>query len=181
MTRTLTTLTTLILLSLAGIAGIAQAQTIPTRSTPCDAATPWNAWCLQWTHEGKDTLGMTITPVFRVEQRVGTTGAWTQVASGLTAKMYYAKDLAAGTYYFRVFASHQTCPTGITCGESAPGVSGATGVSAPSIPVAPVIVVALTVNPDGSKTSRIVYTVTPRVGEVVFVAPESLRKLFAAK
>ena len=159
------------------VTGIAQAQ---TRSTPCDPATAWNSLCLSWTHDGTDSLGMTVAPLFRLEQKAGT-GAWVEIAKDLTVKQYQVKGLAPGTYLFRVFAKHPVCPTGITCTESAPGLSTEKAVTGTAQPSTPILIIAATLKPDGTWSSRIVYTVKPRDGEVVFTAPESARRMFAAK
>lgn len=166
------------------VTGLAQAQTPTTRPTPCDPATAWNSLCLTWTHDGTDSLGMTFSPLFRVEQKAGTAASsapWVEIAKDLAVKQYQVKGLAPGTYLFRVYAKHPVCPTGLTCTESAPGVGPEKAVTGTAQPSQPILIIAATLKPDGTWRSRIVYTVRPRDGEVVFTAPESARRMFAAK
>jgi len=127
-------------LVLFGISSQALAQT----ATPCNASQPWNAYCLQWTAPTTNVDGSAITlPLnYRIEQRVGTSGSWVQVVAGVTATRAYITNLAAGTYYFRVYSN---C-TG--CTESVPsGLSPAVPITAPPIrPNPPTIVIAITIS-----------------------------------
>lgn len=149
-----------------------------TRVTPCSATTPNNALCLAWTHDGKTMDGTTVSGVtFRMEQKFGT-GAYATVASAIAGSQYFAQNLAVGTYTFRVFANCTAAP----CIESSPSNETSKGATAnPIQPTAPVLIIAATIRADGPPTFRIVYTVTPRAGEVIFVAPASLRPYVAAR
>ncbi len=166
----------LLLVSLLG--SFVQAQTAGTRVTPCNAATPNNAFCVTGTHDGKDTNGNAITGVtFRVQQKTGS-GSYTTVATALTSLQYYATNLTPGTTYtWRVYASCAAC----TSESNASNEAGGTATAPPVVPTAPIIIVAATIRADGPPSYRIVYTVRPRDGEVVFVAPESMRPVFAAR
>lgn len=160
------------LLGALAFAGHAEAQTA-TRVTDCDAATPTNAVCIVHGAITTRTDGLpTVFPVtYRVEQKIGS-GTFTTVETTATLK-HYVKNLAPGEYTFRVFAIENTL------------VSDASNTAAKSIvqapPGAPVIVIAATIRADGPPTYRIVYTVTPRDGEIVFTAPASMRSVFAAR
>jgi predicted phage tail protein len=151
-------------------AGIATAQ---TRTTPCDAATPTNAVCIHWAAVTTRIDGLpTIFPVtYRVEQQTGT-GAFATVSTG-AATQAYVKNLAPGEYTFRVFSIENS------------KVSAASNAAGRSItqaaPEAPVIIIAATIRPGKEPTFRLIYTVTPRPGEVVFVAPASLRPYVVAR
>lgn len=157
------------------ISGFAQAQ---TRVTACDPATPNNALCVTGTHDGKAVDGSTVVGVtFRVEQKFGS-GAFATAATALPTLQYYARNLAPGTYTFRVFANC-SLPQ---CTESL--ASNALSKDATAIPVqpnAPVIIIAATIRAGQPPVYRIVYTVRPRDGEIVFLAPESMRSVFAAR
>lgn len=162
----------LLLVSLLGSFVPVHAQTA-TRVTNCDPATPTNALCIEHGAVTTRTDGLpTVFPVtYRLEQKIGA-GAFTAVETTGALK-HYVKNLAPADYTFRVFAIEQSV-------ESAPSNSlGKTVVQAP--PGAPVIVIAATIRANAPPTYRIVFTLTPKAGEVVFLAPESMRKLFAAK
>lgn len=158
-------------------AGSVHAQAA-TRVTACSANTPNNAICLTWTHDGKTVDGAAISGVtFRVDQKLGS-GTYATVASSIANSQYFAQNLAVGTYTFRVFASCSAA----ACIDSPASNEASKGASAnPVQPTAPVLIIAATIRADGPPSYRIVYTVKPRDGEFVFIAPESMRKLFASK
>jgi hypothetical protein len=151
----------------------ALAQTSGTRVTACNAATPNNALCISWTHDGKDTNGNTIAVTFRVEQQNGST--WSAIANNLTAKQFYVTGLAPGSYTFRVFAVCSV--TG--CVDSQPGVGSGTATAPPVQPSQPVIIIAATIRANGPPIYRIIQSVNLRPSEVVMVAPASMRPLFS--
>lgn len=158
------------------VAGIASAQSA-TRVTPCSATTPNNAICLTWTHDGKTVDGVAISGVtFRVAQKAGT-GSFSNIANALTTPQLYVQNLAVGSYTFQVFAS---CPT---CTAEGAGSNAATGsaTQVPVVPSAPVLIIAATIKANGPPTFRVVYTVTPKPGEIVFVAPASLKPYIASR
>ena len=151
-------------------AGLAQAQ---TRVTPCNAATPTNAVCLTGTAPTTRTDGTPITGAlsFRWEQRLAPSGTFASIGTQATLQKYVT-GLAAGTYEFRAFA--------IEAGNAESAASNVAGRdSAVSPPNAPIIIIAATIRAGQPPTFRIVYTVTPRADEYVFVAPASLRPAFA--
>lgn len=151
-------------------AGVSQAQ---TRVTDCDPATPSNALCITHGAVITRTDGLpTVFPItYRVEQKLGA-GAFTVVETTAALK-HYVKNLAPGDYVFRVFAIENAV-------ASDPSNSaGKTIVQAP--PAAPVIVIAATIRAGQPPVYRLIYTVRPRDGEIVFVAPESMRPVFAAR
>jgi len=165
-------------LALLLVAGAAGAQTAGTRVTPCDAATPNNALCVSWTHDGKNVDGTPASALtYRVEQKFGT-GAYSTVATGLTASQYYAKNLAIGSYTIRVFAN---CATAGCVESNASNAPTGSATAPPVQPNAPVIIIAATIRADGPPTYRIVHSVTLRPNEVVFAAPASMRPLFASR
>lgn len=155
---------------LFGVTHPALAQTSATRVTDCDPATPTNAICV--THGVVNTRidGLpTVFPVtYRVEQKVGA-GAFVAVVTEAATK-HYIKNLAPGDYVFRVIALENLV-------ASDPSSTASKSIiQAP--PSAPVIVIAATIRSDGPPIYRIVYTIRPREGELVFLAPESMRSLF---
>lgn len=168
----------LLILSLC-IAGTAQAQAATTRVTACDQATPNNALCITGTAPSTMIDGTpTVLPLtYRIEQRTGSTGSYATVATGLTELKYYAQNLAPGTYFFRAYANCATC----TSESVASNAVSKSATANPVVPGAPVLIIAATISANGPPTFRIVYTVTPRPGEVVFVAPGSLRPYVAAR
>lgn len=156
------------------LASVAQAQ---TRVTPCSATTPNNALCITGTHDGKDTNGNAIAGVtYRIEQRTGT-GAYAQVATGLTTLQYYAQNLTPGSYTFRAYANCATCTSESVASNAATG--SATAI--PVVPNTPVIIIAAVIRADGPPTYRIIQSVTLKANEVVFAAPAALRPLFASR
>lgn len=169
----------LLLAVLLVIGSPAFAQTA-TRVTNCSATTPNNAICLEWTHDGKAADGTASPPVtFRVEQKAGT-GAYTTAATNLTTLKYFAQNLSPGDYLFRIFANCTSVPNVVTCSEGAASNVAGRNVAVPVVtPSAPVLIIAATIRADGPPTYRVVYTVRPREGEIVFVAPESMRPVFA--
>lgn len=162
-------------LALLALSAASQAQ---TRATPCDPATANNAICITGAAVTTGTNGEVLTGVtYRAEQKSGA-GAYSTVATGLTTLQYYAKNLAPGTYTFRVYVS---C-TNVGCVESLPSNAATKDATAnPIQPNTPVLIIAATIRANAPPTYRIVYTVKPKADEVVFVAPESMRKLFASK
>lgn len=154
----------------------ANAQTAATRVTPCSATTQNNEICLAWTHDGKTVAGDAISgTTFRVEQKFGT-GAYVAIATSLANKQLKVSNLAPGPYTFRVFANCSAAE----CIESVASNEAAKSATAnPVQPSAPVLIIAATIRADGPPTYRIVYTVRPREGEIVFVAPDSMRPVFA--
>lgn len=108
---------------------------------------------------------------YDVELQSGTT--WTKVATGISAKDYTSPALTPGTYTYRVIA--------FAGGKSSAPSSSASKLTDNPTPNAPsVIIVAATIKAGHAPTYRIVYTVKPKDGEIVFVAPETLRTLFAS-
>lgn len=134
--------------ALLALSAPALAQT--TRSTPCNPATPNNALCVQWTPPTTYTDGTTIpssvTLRFRVEQRVGLTGAWATAQNNITGvNTAYFQNLAPGTYYYRVYVN---CSLS-TCIESdASNIANKDATANPTIPNAPVITIAVVISPD---------------------------------
>lgn len=164
----------LLLVSLLG--SFVQAQTA-TRVTPCNAATPNNALCVSWGAVATDLSGNPITGVtYRVERKLGS-AAYATVQASTTTTQHYATNLAVGTHFFRVFANCSACTAESAASNEA---SGAATVI-PVIPSSPVIIIAATIRANAPPTYRIVYTVTPRNGEIVFVAPDSMRPVFASR
>lgn len=90
----------------------AQAQ---TRVTPCSATTPNNAACITWSPTTTRTDGLpTNLPIsYLVEQRVGTTGAWTSAGTTSLTRLY-VENLAPGTYFFRGYAIEGSAQSGPT-------------------------------------------------------------------
>lgn len=130
------------IIALVALSAAAHAQGA-TRNTACDAATPTNAICLVWTHDGKDVTGVSLgKPVtFRVQQRVGTGGAFTNIATGLAATQIYVKNLAPATYYFMVFAN---CSP--DCIESQASNTGSRDASNPvTQPTPPILTIAVVI------------------------------------
>jgi len=159
------------------VVDIARAQAVPTtRVTTCDPATPNNALCVTWTAINTDTNGGAVTGVtYRVEQRTGTTGTFATVATG-AATQFYAKNLAPGTYFFRVYVN---C-TG--CIESVPSNTASKDATPnPIQPNAPVIIIAATIRAGQPPVYRIIQSVNLGPNDVVFAAPASMRPVFAAR
>lgn len=160
----------LLLVSLLG--SLVHAQTT-TRATPCDPATPTNAICVTHAAVTTRTDGQPTTfPVtYRLEQKLGA-GGFTTVETTATLN-HYVKNLVPGDYTFRVFAIENLI------------VSDASNTASKSIiqapPSAPVLIIAATIKAGQAPTFRVIYTVTPRNDEVVFVAPESMRPVFASR
>lgn len=167
------------------IAGTANAQTATTRVTPCSATTPNNAICVSWDASTVDTSGSTATPPairYRAEQRVGTAGLWATVGTNLDVTRYFAQNLAPGDYYFRVYANCVSVPGVWSCAEGGASNVATRSVATPTMtPSTPVIVIAATIRADAPPIYRIISTVKPKSGEVVFLVPESMRSLFASK
>lgn len=148
-----------------------------TRVTPCNTNTPNNALCISWQGVTTDTSGNAITGVnYRVERKLGSAAYATVQASG-TATQFYATNLAVGTHFLRVFANCSAC----TAESAASNEVSGSATPIPVIPNSPVIIIAATIRANGPPTYRIVYTVKPKDGEVVFVAPESMRPVFASR
>lgn len=153
-------------------AGSVHAQAA-TRATPCSPTTQTNEICITWAAVVTHTDGLpTMFPVtYRVEQQVGS-AAFTTVETTSSLKSY-VKNLAPGSYTFRVFAIENAI------------VSDASNTASKSIiqapPNAPVIVIAATIRAGKAPVYRVVAMVTPAPNEVVFIAPESMRNLFASK
>jgi predicted phage tail protein len=127
------------------VAGYAQAQTSGTRVTPCNAATPNDALCVQGDAPTANTDGTAITGVlsYRLEQRVGTAGAWVTGASQATLQ-WYVTGLAPGTYYFRAYAKVNSIESAASNTVNAP-----TTAPPPPVPNAPVLrVTKVTISSD---------------------------------
>ena len=150
--------------------GIANAQ---ARVTPCSPTTATNEVCIHWNAVTTRVDGLpTAFPVtYRVEQQTGT-GAFTAISTAAATQLY-VKNLAPGDYAFRVFAIENSR-------TSAASNSGSKSV-VQAAPEAPVIIIAATIRAGQQPTFRVVYTVTPRPGEIVFVAPASLRPYVVAR
>lgn len=154
----------------------ANAQTA-TRVTVCSPTTQNNELCISWPAVTTDTNGNTITGVnYRVEQRAGT-GSYANVSTGSALLIYHAKNLAPGNYTFRVYAACTTCTAESAASNAATGSASAI----PVVPSAPLIIIAATIRANGPPTYRIVYTATPRTGEVLFAVPGSMRSIYAAR
>jgi hypothetical protein len=162
-------------LGLLCITGIVNAQSA-TRVTDCSPTTPNNAICITGTAPTTNTDGTPVVQplTYRFQQRAGTTGTFTTVATGLTELKYYAQNLAPGEYFFRAFANCATC----TAESAASNVASRSATQPPVVPNAPVLIIAATIRANAPPTYRIVYTVRPREGELVFVAPEAMRSAF---
>lgn len=143
-----------LILGLGFVGSLVHAQTPSTRPTACDPATPNNALCLQATAPAVWLEGGAVDkPLsYRIEQRVGTTGAWTTVTTGLTDLKFYVRNLAPGTYFFRWYAN---CAT--NCNEG-PASNVASRDATPPIttPGAPVITIAVVIGLDHAPVYRIV-------------------------
>lgn len=148
------------------------------RVTPCDPATPNDAICVAWTAITTDSTGKPITGVtYRVQKKTGATGSYSNVATSLAATQFYAKNLSLGTHFFRVYAACTICTA-----ESDPSNEGSgTATVVPVIPNSPVIIIAATIRANGPPTYRIIQSVNLKPDEVVFVAPASMKPLFAAR
>lgn len=132
-------------------AGTARAQS-PTRSTPCDPATPVNAICVTWTPPATmvDGTPTVLALTYRVTRKLGT-GTFTTLTSTAVSQ-YYDKGLAPGTYTYVVYAN---C-TG--CTESAGSNSASKDATAPIVqPNPPVIqVVQVTISSNHAPVYRVV-------------------------
>jgi hypothetical protein len=128
-----------------GLSLTSHAQTPPTRDTPCNAATPWDAVCVMWsavtTYSDGQPIPADVALSYRVEQRNGTAGAWATVAT-VTTPRALVSSLAPGVYFFRVFV------VGPLATSSASNVTSR-GVTT-GIPSAPVITIAVVIAPDGA-------------------------------
>lgn len=148
-----------------------------TRVTPCDAATPNDAICVAWAAITTDSTGKPITGVtYRVQKKAGATGSYSNVATS-AATQFYAKNLSLGTHFFRVYAACTSCTAESDPSNEASG----TATVVPVIPSTPVIIIAATIRAGQPPTYRIIQAVTLKPNEVVFVAPASMRPLFAAR
>lgn len=130
--------------------GIANAQ----RVTACSTTTPNNAICIEWNAVTTDVDNKPLTtPVtYRVEQRAGTTGNFTQIATGVTATRLYVENLAPGTYFFRGYAN---C-SGSSCVESvASNVVSRAATAVPVQPSAPVFTIAVVIGLDHAPVYRL--------------------------
>lgn len=152
------------------VAGMARAQ---SRVTPCNAATPTNAVCLQGTAPTTNTDGSPITGAltYRWEQRTAPAGTWASIGTQASLQKYVT-GLAPGDYEWRAFAINSS---GLESGPS--NVAGRAATNSP--PNAPVIIIAATIRDGQPPLYRIIQRVTLRQNEVVFIAPESMRPLFA--
>lgn len=167
-----------VVVALLCLVGVAKAQAA-TRATPCDPATPNNALCLTWAAPTTNTDGTptVLALTYRVEMKAGS-GSYSNAVANLTATQYYAKNLAPGTYTFRVYANCSAAG----CVESP--ASNAAAKDATPIPIqpnAPVIIIAATIRANGPPTYRIIQSVTLKPNEVVFAAPASMKPLFASR
>lgn len=160
----------LTLASIVGSIDFAQAQ---TRDTPCSPDTAYNAVCLSWTAPTTRTDGTTYPTGtvfnYRVEKQNGAT--WTTISTA-TATTLLVPNLANGTHTFRVYA---ISPAGAT--SSASNTASRAIEAAPN---APVLIIAALIREGQPPVYRIVQRVRLKDGEVVFVAPESMRRLFAS-
>ncbi len=125
-------------LVLFGVVNPALAQ----RVTPCNAATPNNALCVEGTPPTTTTDGLPIVNAltYRLEQRIGT-GAWTTVNT-LAVPRFYVTNLAPGAYTFRMYA----IAGGLESAASNTVTKDATPLPTP--PTAPVITIAVVISPD---------------------------------
>lgn len=146
-----------------------------TRVTPCNQSTPTNAICLTGTAPTTRTDGTPLTGAltYRWEQRLAPSGTFASIGTQATLQKYVT-NLANGSYEFRAFA--------IEAGNGESVASNTAGRdSTVSPPNAPVIIIAATIRTGQPPSYRIVYTVTPRADELVFLAPESMRAVFAKR
>lgn len=113
------------------IAGIALAQTPTTRVTACDPATPNNALCLDITAPSTNEDGTTtVMPItYRVQQKGPGATVFSTVGTFDTQQVYL-KNLAPGTYTFRIFAISR----GLESRASAEQSGAATAVPSPPNP-----------------------------------------------
>jgi hypothetical protein len=117
-------------------AAAAEAQTSGTRVTPCDPATPNNALCVEWGASTTYTNGQAIpagtTVTYRVERLTLTTlPTWILIESTAQVRSY-VRNLAPGTYTFRVVAivnSIESLPT--------PSATGTATALPPPVPNPP--------------------------------------------
>lgn len=148
-------------------AGVVSAQSTCAVVAPNRAHVCWTA-----PTTNTDSTPITLPLTYNVQLQSGST--WNNVATGQSATDYTSGVLAAGTYVYRVLA----IAGGIS---SSPSDTGSKTVVAP-VPNAPtLVIIAATIRPDGSATYRVVYSATPRTGEVLFAVPSSMRSVFAAR
>jgi hypothetical protein len=71
------------LVSVLALASVAQAQTAPTRSTPCSPTTAWNAVCVGLTPPTTYSDGLPLPSgtvlTYRAEDRLGASGTFATV------------------------------------------------------------------------------------------------------
>jgi hypothetical protein len=138
-------------IALLALSFTAEAQ---TRVTNCNAATPWNAVCLDWTQDGRYTDGSTIPATdvltYMVQRRLGLTGPWTTIVATQPERRYYDTGLAAGTYYYRVFAM------GVRGSSDSSNVSNY-GASS-GTPTAPVLTIAVVIGISHAPVYRMTQT-----------------------
>lgn len=148
--------------------GIANAQAACGKVADDKAHVCW-APPVTYTNGNPIAAGTVIT--YTVQRQSGTT--WVNDATNITANDWTSPALQPGTYLYRVTATVGTK-------TSLPSATASRPVEAPT-PEAPIIIVAVTIREGQPPTMRVVYTVRPRPGEVVFVAPELLRKYVVAR
>lgn len=132
------------------VCGMVAQPAFAQRATPCDPATPNNAICVMWDQVTLNTDGTLVTlPItYRVERQTLTpTPTWTTVETVSTLRSY-VRNLAPGTYTFRVLAI-------VDAKESAPSNTASRSVDKPT-PQAPVIqVVQVVIGMDHAPVYRI--------------------------
>lgn len=149
------------------VTGIAQAQVTCPKVSDDKAHICW-APVVNFTNGNPIPVTSLIT--YTVQRQSGAT--WVNDAT-VTATDWTSGVLAPGTYVYRVTATVGTK-------TSLPSNTASRAVEAPT-PESPVIIIAVTIRKGEPPLMRVVYTVTPRKGELVFVAPAALRPYVVAR
>lgn len=145
-----------ILLAGLCIAGVAEAQVGATRPTACSPTTPNNAICLEYsapaTYTSGDAIPASVALTFRIEQRIGTSGAWSTVAASTSSLRHYLQNLTPGTYTYRVYANCAGC----TEGPASNAASRDATAPPPPQPGAPVLTIAVVIGVDHAPVYSII-------------------------
>lgn len=149
------------------LASVAQAQTSCPKISDNKAHVCWGA-VTAYTDGSSVASGTVVT--YTVQRQSGAT--WAN-ETATTATDWISAVLTPGTYTYRVTAT--------IAGMTSVPSNTASRDSVNPTPNAPVIIIAATIHANGPPTYRIIQSVKLKSDEVVFVAPESMRKLFASK
>jgi hypothetical protein len=151
--------------------GIANAQAAPPACGKVADDKAHVCWAAPATYTNGTAIAAGTVITYTVQRQSGAT--WVNDATNITATDWISPVLQPGTYLYRVTATVGTK-------TSLPSGSAPRAVEAPT-PEAPIIIVAVTIREGQAPSMRVVYTVRPRPGEVVFVAPASLRPYVVAR